>query len=277
MACGGGGYAIVTDRSIGAGTQNETLGTSSNTSQRPENSTRSVEATPQLPLSATYTVKRGDTLYSIAWRYGLDYKEVAKWNAINERFEIKVGQILTLTSPLDAQGQKDVAVHSDSSTPPNIEQELAVEVPETVAGSALAESAPNSIDDKEIQISGPLVWQWPSDGAIIGRFSSSEGGSRGVDLAGKLGDPVFAAASGRVVYAGSGLLGYGNLVIINHDKEYLSAYAHNSKMLVSENQVIKAGAKIAEKGQTGTNRVLLHFEIRKNGKPVNPLIYLPKR
>ncbi|WP_235263480.1 peptidoglycan DD-metalloendopeptidase family protein [Nitrincola sp. A-D6] len=123
---------------------------------------------------------------------------------------------------------------------------------------------------------GQPAWRWPVDGQIIRRFSAIEGGSKGIDIAGKSGDPVVAAADGRVVYAGSGLLGYGNLVIINHNRQFLSAYAHNSRILVSENDMVKSGTKIAEMGQTGTDRVQLHFEIRRDGKPVDPLTYLPK-
>jgi lipoprotein NlpD len=121
------------------------------------------------------------------------------------------------------------------------------------------------------------TWRWPTDGKIIDNFSSSEGGNKGVDIAGTRGQPIFATADGRVVYAGNALRGYGNLIIIKHNDDYLSAYAHNDTMLVREQQEVKAGQKIATMGSTGTSSVRLHFEIRYKGKSVNPLRYLPQR
>jgi len=120
-------------------------------------------------------------------------------------------------------------------------------------------------------------WRWPTDGKIIDNFSASEGGNKGIDIAGTRGQPIVATASGRVVYAGNALRGYGNLIIIKHNDDYLSAYAHNDTMLVREQQEVKAGQKIATMGSTGTSSVRLHFEIRYKGKSVNPLRYLPQR
>jgi lipoprotein NlpD len=123
-----------------------------------------------------------------------------------------------------------------------------------------------------------IAWQWPVTGSVIRRFSVSGAVvNKGLDIAGRQGDPVLAAASGKVVYSGPGMIGYGNLIIIKHDDTVLSAYAHNSKLLVSEGETVKAGQRIAEIGSSGTTRHQLHFEIRRNGKPVDPLLYLPKR
>jgi len=122
-----------------------------------------------------------------------------------------------------------------------------------------------------------MSWKWPTGGPVIETFSTSGQVNKGIDLAGRKGEPVYAAADGKVVFSGPGLVGYGNLIIIKHNSSYLSAYGHNSRLLVKEGQFAKAGQKIAEIGSTGTNRDKLHFEIRRNGKPVNPLQYLPKR
>jgi lipoprotein NlpD len=126
--------------------------------------------------------------------------------------------------------------------------------------------------------SASLTWQWPATGSLIGRFATGRATSnKGIDIAGEAGDPVRAAAAGSVVYSGSGLLGYGQLVIIKHNDQFLSAYAHNRRLLVKEGDQIKAGEKIAEMGSSGAEKVKLHFEIRRSGKPVNPETYLPKR
>lgn len=248
------GYAPVTDRSMGA----RQVGVPVASLQR------AVSRPAPLPNPGQYTVQRGDTLYSISWRYGLDYREVARWNNVNERFQIYPSQVLNLTSGGGA------AATSQSTPPPSSQQKPAAQSAEP----ARQEPAPRASTPA---VAGQPAWRWPAEGQIIRRFSAIEGGSKGIDIAGKTGDSVVAAADGRVVYAGSGLLGYGNLVIINHNRQFLSAYAHNSRILVSENDMVKSGTKIAEMGQTGTDRVQLHFEIRRDGKPVDPLTYLPKR
>ena len=119
-------------------------------------------------------------------------------------------------------------------------------------------------------------WSWPAKGRLLSTFSHNDAGRKGVDISGRLGQPVQAAAAGKVVYSGNGLRGYGNLIIVKHNEEFFSAYAHNKKNLVKENQIVKARQKIADMGKSGTNKVKLHFEIRRDGKPVNPLSYLPK-
>ncbi|WP_432697651.1 peptidoglycan DD-metalloendopeptidase family protein [Marinobacterium sp. YM272] len=216
----------------------------------------------QGPTPSTYTVSRGDTLYSIAWRYGLDFRTLARINGIDRRYLIYPGQQLRLKNQSDASRSNSSGTKSARSS-----QTIASAPPKT---SRTPPPAP-------AVSSGSIKWQWPTQGALIGRYSSGSTPNKGINLAGKVGDPVYAAASGTVVYAGSGLLGYGNLVILNHNRQYLSAYAHNSRILVKESDSVKAGDKIAELGNTGANRPMLHFEIRRDGKPVNPLQYLPKK
>lgn len=216
------------------------------------------------PAPATYKVRRGDTLYSIAWRYNMDFRTLARINGIDSRYLIYPGQTLRL------RGTAATASSSRRTTP---------STPATAARDRSPPKPSGTTANPETQpvASGAIKWSWPASGAVVGRFSGGSNPNKGIDLAGREGDPVFAAAPGRVVYAGNGLLGYGNLVIINHNRQYLSAYAHNSRIFVRENDSVKAGDKIAEIGSTGASRPMLHFEIRRDGKPVDPLKYLPKK
>lgn len=237
LAACSGGYAPVTEQSLGSRYNG--------------------------PVPSTYTVSRGDTLYSIAWRYGLDFKSVARLNGIDSRYLIYPGQKLRLKGQVVASSPRPSGT---KSSPP-------AQTPSTASrpkSTAKPMPAP-AVSSSDIQ------WRWPTQGKLIGGYSSGSSPNKGIDLAGNTGDPVYAAASGTVVYAGSGLLGYGNLVILNHNRQYLSAYAHNSRILVKESDSVKVGDKIAELGNTGANRPMLHFEIRRDGKPVNPLQYLPKK
>ena len=282
----GTGYAPVTDRSMEA----RQVGT-------PVSSQAASNRPAPLPNPGSYTVNRGDTLYSISFRYGLDYREVARWNNVNDRFQIFPGQVLRLTPPTSGGVVASAPVQRAQTTPttqpsppqsaqstthPQRTQQQPAQQPvqqqtQQQATNRQQSSPPPVSSTQQPAVAGQPVWRWPANGPIIRRFSAAEGGNKGIHIAGLQGDPVVAAADGRVVYAGSGLLGYGNLVIINHNREFLSAYAHNSRILVSENDMVKAGDKIAEMGQTGTDRVQLHFEIRRNGKPVDPMSYLPRR
>lgn len=266
------GYAPVTDRSI---TQKRNVDIVSSREQR---------AQAQAPASGEYIVKRGDTLYSIAWKYGLDYRKLAASNNIDRRYRIYVGQRLRLSA-------SEAAVVAKVEPVANAEPELTKESTSlpTEAQSAStppsASASPPNVERESVESTnntaslptGPIQWRWPASGRVISGFSSKGEVNKGIDLEGKQGDPVFAAAPGRVVYAGSGLIGYGNLIIINHNQEYLSAYAHNSRLLVTESDNVNVGDKIAEIGNSGAEKTMLHFEIRKDGKPVNPLKYLPKR
>jgi len=275
----------------------------------------------------TYTVKRGDTLFSIALDQGHDYKELAAWNKLDKPNLIHPGQQLRLkpppgvqeapvtvspvtssgrveTRPLGAQGpvRAEPAARPPGAQEPIKSEPLARKLPyspENVAllqrgetrpgaGSVPATAlapvpapasapvpapAPAGKTDADIEDEDKVEWGWPVRGKILAGFS--EASNKGLDIAGKLGDPVIAAAPGRVVYSGSGLRGYGKLVIIKHNKTYLSAYAHNKDILVKEGQSVVKGQKIAEIGSTDTDAPKLHFEIRKLGKPVDPARYLP--
>lgn len=260
-----GGYAPVSEQSLGA--RSEIRG----------------------PAPASYRVQRGDTLYSISFRYGLDYREVARWNNIDSRYFIYPGQTLTLraggtTSRAASTAASSTAGTSRSSASANRSNTAAAgtsaqaSAPSKPAASTTTASRPakSASSTSTPTGTGAVSWQWPHRGTLISRFGGGEPANKGVDIAGREGEPVKAAASGQVVYAGNGLLGYGNLVIINHNQRYLSAYAHNSRIFVREGDKVKAGEKIAEIGSTGTTRTMLHFEIRRDGNPVDPLRYLPK-
>lgn len=212
-----------------------------------------------------YTVERGDTLYSVAWHYGLDYQDLAKWNQLNDDYHLRVGQRLRLRLPS-----------------PQAPAVAAKPVQVAAVKPAVATNKPTKVPAKPktpARMSKPLPpvsrWAWPTQGTLVGTYGQNQ--NKGVNIAGRLGQPVLAAAAGEVVYSGSGLPGYGKLIIIKHDAKYLSAYAHNDQLLVKEGDRVKLGAHIADMGSSGATRVMLHFEIRVNGKPVNPLTVLPKR
>ncbi|NVK42765.1 MAG: peptidoglycan DD-metalloendopeptidase family protein [Oceanospirillaceae bacterium] len=237
-------------------------------------SERSINSRP-LPESGTYTVRSGDTLYSIAWRYNLDYRDLARLNRIDSRYLIYPGQTLRL-KPASKSVTKSSSPSATVARKAPAERSSVVTKPATTAASA--KTAGTRTPDEASKTVAPaqkLEWRWPAKGALLSSFSGS--GARGIDISGKAGDPVLAAGPGRVVYAGDGLRGYGNLVIINHNQEFLSAYAHNSRVFVKENDMVKSGEKIAEIGSSGAAREMLHFEIRRDGQPVDPLQYLPKR
>lgn len=241
----------------------------------------------------THWVSRGETLFSIAWRYGKDFKTLAALNRISAPYTIFPGQRLQLEGRLPALASSRPS-NKRQSSPTNTKPRKTSKVttpsaPVTVtpATPSIDVAAPKPRSKKETQksTSSPgntasfsrFQWQWPAPGKVTQYFKSGSSTQKGIDIDGRLGQSVVAAGPGTVVYAGSGLRGYGNLVIIKHNDTYLSAYAHNSTILVQEGEMIKAGQKIAEIGSSGTNKNKLHFEIRKEGKPVNPLAYLPKK
>lgn len=233
-----------------------------------------------------YRVRIGDTLYSIAFRHDMDYRDLARMNHIDAPYTIFPGQLLSLhvrpgskrSSTLPAHSPTVVHRRRSSRPAPVISTH-----PAARAGSGSARmAAPVSVSPSMSAALGPgrrkdgVVWYWPLKGPILSAFRANDPGRQGIDIAGKMGEPVHAAASGVVVYSGSGLIGYGELVIIKHSDIYLSAYGHNRVRLVKEGDRVKAGQVIAEMGSSGASRVELHFEIRRNGKAVNPLSYLPK-
>ncbi len=203
-----------------------------------------------------HQVKAGETLYSIAFEYGRDHRDVARWNRIRRPYIIYPRQKLRI-----------IPISSDRKTKKQL----------TKVGtrhSTVKKSKP--VDSKIRYVSNSkLKWLWPTRGKVVSTFSIRDPGRRGIDIAGKKGQPVSAAAAGRVVYSGNGLRGYGNLIILKHNDTYFSAYAHTEDVVVKENEKVKLGQKLADMGNTSTDKTKLHFEIRRNGKPVNPLRYLP--
>jgi lipoprotein NlpD len=217
-----------------------------------------------VPASGAHVVREGDTLYGIAWRYGLDFREIARWNRIGPPYVVHPGQQVRLQGPaVRREAAPEVSTAARRPGPPAPDRDR------RTAGAAPAAVGAAASDDAR----GPVGWTWPARGRIVRRFA--EEGSKGLDIAASLGAPVRAAAPGRVVYSGSGLVGYGKLIIVKHNNSYLSAYAHNDRLLVEEGESVSGGQHIAQMGHTGTQEVKLHFEIRRDGQPVDPLDYLP--
>ncbi len=269
-----------------------------------------------------YTVKKGDTLYSIALEHGLDYRDLINWNNIENPNRILVGQVLRTRAPGSSAHnpgsgavvvkpissgtveQKPLGATTDTlkrepkaGKEPYSEQALVraqqKPVEPTVAAvkaaakpesrtEAKSDGKPESkaesgTEEKGGEASGneEIAWGWPASGKLLATFS--EGGNKGIDIGGRAGEAVVAASGGKVVYSGSGLRGYGKLVIVKHNNNFLTAYAHNQNILVKEGQMVNKGQKIAEMGNTDTDQVKLHFEVRRQGKPVDPLKFLPQR
>lgn len=264
-----------------------------------------------------YQAKRGDTLYYIAKITGNDYRILAKQNTISAPYTLKIGQMLKIdngTKPIGGNALAETLLpfnttHTDAgvvkesipisnqpfiaspasyrqhilynqlSDKPSIKKILTsfnrITLP--TVNTVITTTAPISPSSMEPSNPSIIDWRWPTDGKTIANFSSEEGGNKGIDISGSRGQLIVATANGRVVYAGNALRGYGNLIILKHNDDYLSAYAHNDTLLVREKQEIKAGQKIATMGNTGTSTTRLHFEIRYKGKSVNPLRYLPQR
>ncbi len=217
-----------------------------------------------------YTVKQGDTLIRVGLDHGQNWRDIARWNQLDRPSQIEVGQVLRVVPPVStaavAVATPVPAVGAGSVTAPTMPAVTPAAGP--VIAPTLPAAARTAGDD--------LNWIWPTTaGTVIAGFDEIK--NKGLDISGKVGETVLAAADGKVVYAGSGLRGYGNLVIIKHNETFLSAYAHNQTLLVKEDQTVTKGQKIAEMGQTDADRVKLHFEIRRQGKPVDPAQYLPKR
>ncbi|MDW3712887.1 MULTISPECIES: peptidoglycan DD-metalloendopeptidase family protein [Pseudomonas] len=243
---------------------------------------RAVSTQQRQPVTTgQYRVQRGDTLYSIAFRFGWDWKALAARNNIPAPYVIRPGQTIRFDGQSNSAPVRTVATAPVVTAPPNRQPAASQPVqgqpakPVTPAQPPVA-TTPATTPTLPVNRSA-TGWAWPANGAMIGRFSSNGSLNKGIDIAGELGQPVLAASDGSVVYAGSGLRGYGELVIIKHSDTYVSAYGHNRRLLVREGQQVKVGQTIAEMGSTGTDRVKLHFEIRRQGKPVDPLQYLPRR
>jgi lipoprotein NlpD len=271
-------------------------------------------AEPQPVAAGTYVVVRGDTLYGIAFRHGLDYRQLAQLNAISAPYTIYPGQRLRLASapppappvatsrrPPPSRGSvigpivADLEPAAPRSAPatqapmpsppapvaaaPDAVSSLpaAAPVPAPSAPQAVATSVtPTPVTPAPLPTGAPR-WRWPAEGALVASFAANDPTRQGINIAGSAGQPVTAAADGVVVYSGSGLIGYGELVIVKHSDEWLSAYGHNRKRLVGEGEAVRAGQQIAEMGRSGASRDMLHFEIRRNGRPVDPQGLLPRR
>jgi lipoprotein NlpD len=227
----------------------------------------------------SYVVRRGDTLYSIAWQQGTDVQRLARTNHISPPYTIYQGQRLRLSGrspgPAPAGKRVPLQVRPLPAPVPQIPRPLPATrpVPET-AGKA-PPSAPSRTATASIGPDYDGKWVWPTRGKVLRGFREAGNGKKGIDIGGRAGQPVVAAANGKVVYVGSGLVGYGRLIIVKHNESLLSAYGHNSQLLVAEGDNVTAGQTIAKMGNSGTNRTMLYFEIRKDGKPVNPVNYLP--
>ncbi len=221
-----------------------------------------------------YTVKPGDHLIRIGLEQGQSHKDIARWSNIDNPDRIEVGQVLRIVPPANegvvAKPVVIAKVAPVAMAPlPAAASSKSVPTPALSPAPVAASSTPASGADEE------PGFIWPNNGTVLASFDEVK--NKGVDIAGAAGDPVLAAADGRVVYAGAGLRGYGNLVILKHNNTYLTAYAHNQKLLIKEDQSVKKGQKIAEMGSTDSDQVKLHFEVRRQGKPVDPSKYLPAR
>jgi lipoprotein NlpD len=232
---------------------------------------------------ATAQVQRGDTLYGIAFRNGIDVRDLAEWNSLSAPYTIYPGQRLRLYPRDGASATRPVGTETRPASPSTAATPGAIATTTTKPATPPATATPTTqapAPKPAPVASAPasdIRWRWPADGALLSRFVGGEPTKQGIDIAGASGASVKAAADGVVVYSGSGLVGYGELVIIKHNDAWLSAYGHNRARLVNEGAIVKAGQQIAVMGRTGAPRDMLHFEIRHNGKPVDPLLYLPKR
>jgi len=224
-----------------------------------------------------HEVAKGETLYSIAWRYNLDYKKLAKANNIGKNYAIYPGQKIHLSEVSGSIGTRKTNTNFSEKPPKTTSSPSTTLVRSQAPSRSKNETKVVKKRPKDSLSSAPLSWSWPAAGSVARRFNSKNGLNKGIDIGGHLREPVFAASAGTVVYAGEGLRGYGKLIIIKHNDKYLSAYAHNHRLLVKEGQLVKRKDQIAEMGRTEANEVLLHFEIRYDGSPVDPQAYLPVR
>ena len=278
------------------------------------NAAKSKKSTKEINFNGnynTYKVKKGDTLYSIAWNSSSDVKSLATYNKLKSPYTIYTGQVLNLKPPTKSKSnsqkiskksqlvsvgekkvKKEVVLEKVKGYSSNaVEKKLIPEkkvIPKKVVPKKVVTTIPakKTVPAKTVQQAPKSVvtqstkvnsWSWPAKGKVIESFSASQAGMKGISIENQRGTSIYAASGGQVVYAGSGLRGYGNLIIIKHSNGYLSAYAHNESLLVSENEQIKKGQKIALMGDSGTDSVHLHFEIRYRGKSVDPLRYLNRK
>ncbi len=234
------------------------------------------DSAPAAPRAGYYTVKPGDTLIRIALEAGQNWRDLVRWNNLENPNVIEVGQVLRVTppagpAPAEVAVVRPVTPASGTPVPP---AQGASEARPPAAAAPIP--APATAGRASEAVEEDVPWAWPTAGAPTVLAGFDEARNKGLDIGGKAGDPVLASADGRVVYAGAGLRGYGNLIILKHNNTYLTAYAHNQALLVKEDQTVRKGQKIAEMGSSDADRVKLHFEIRRQGKPVDPSKYLPR-
>lgn len=227
-----------------------------------------INKSPLRNIPEAYEVRQGDSIYKIAWAFGVDFLDIAKFSNLKKPYKLTPGQVVYLQKrevKVIALGSDDLS--SNELSEPAIAKELPVKKPRA-RPSTQAKAVPSVSFS-----SSPKKWNWPAEGKLVGNYSLKQG-SKGIQISGVDGSPVKATAAGDVVYAGEGLRGYGKLIILKHSADFLSAYAHNKKILVKEGQTIQSGQQIATMGSSGAQSTMLHFEIRKGGKPVNPMRYL---
>jgi lipoprotein NlpD len=205
-----------------------------------------------------HRVKAGETLYSIAFEYDRDHRDIARWNRIRRPYTIYPKQKLRII-PINSDGKSKKQSGKGESRHSSTRKIISTESKTTYVANS------------------KLKWRWPTQGKVVSTFSMRDPGRRGIDIDGKKGQPIIAAAAGTVVYHGNSLRGLGNLIILKHNETYFSAYAHTKNAVIKEDEKVKLGQKLADMGITSSNKIILHFEIRRNGKPVNPMRYLPKR
>ncbi len=241
----------------------------------------------KLTSDGHYRVRRGDSLHAIAFNFGLDWRDIASWNSIGSPYVIYPDQELRLTPPRRQAGKPAVpaattagTTSSDgapSSRTPAEGRSTTTISPAKSPGPATSKSTPDPNTRTTAVGADPGKWLWPTNGRLVSSYQANDPARKGIDIGGKEGQAVIASAAGEVVYSGNGLIGYGELIIIKHSERMLSAYAHNRKRLVAEGQTVAAGDRIAEMGKNDRNQSILHFEIRVNGSPRDPLSFLPGR
>lgn len=232
------------------------------------------QPSPEELAGLVYVVKPGDVLSIIALQHGENYRNLARWNGITPPYTIYPGQRLRLIPPPESEKIPESSARETSPYPPTLTPRETVAKPIKKESSSLPENTKITENSKQPESVENPHWQWPTLGNILRGFSSR---NQGLDISGEIGSPILAAADGKVVYSGTGIIGYGPLIIIKHNSTYLSAYAYNKRLLVKEGDYVTQGQRIADMGTNQNHQVLLHFEIRRNGESLDPLPYLPKR
>jgi lipoprotein NlpD len=250
--------------------------TACNKSWSPSDGTRVYKSSYELTRDGYYRVRRGDTLHAIAFNFGLDWRDLARWNSISAPYTIYPDQELRVSPP-----SRPKVTTAPAKTPAPVKDRPAAtsssRSSDSVKTTASTEPPKPAATQQRTSMPDPGRWLWPTEGRIVSSFRADDPARNGIEIAGREGQPILATAAGEVVYSGGGLLGYGELIIIKHSDRMLSAYGHNRKRLVTEGQAVAAGERIAEMGKDERNKALLHFEIRRDGNPQNPEKYLPNR